>query len=168
MADVTEGPLVVVPLDALIQMFGKWGLPPWGPDNLGGDVDCAPLAEQITVDVDTLVAADTKDLLAMNPQTVLYQPGDDPMMLLRAAITELSIADRNHYLAWKADMHRIAIYRDLLELAWGIIANAGQGDWKGTQTEEWVGAAERWRDEYHETLNDPSPGGPEPETEVPE
>lgn len=34
---------------------------------------------------------------------------------------------------------------ELLEAAWGIIANAGQGNW-ATQGDEWIGAAERWRD----------------------
>ncbi len=38
---------------------------------------------------------------------------------------------------------------DLLEAAWGIIANAGGGDWT-TQTPEWQEAAARWRDAYHE------------------
>ena len=36
---------------------------------------------------------------------------------------------------------------ELLELAWGLIANAGGGDWD-TQSEEWRGAAARWRDEW--------------------
>lgn len=36
---------------------------------------------------------------------------------------------------------------DLLELAWGLIANAGGGDWQ-TQTQEWRDAAGRWRDLY--------------------
>lgn len=38
---------------------------------------------------------------------------------------------------------------DLIESAWGIIANAGGGNWE-TQTDEWVAAAESWRDRYHE------------------
>lgn len=38
--------------------------------------------------------------------------------------------------------------RDLLEVAWGIIANANGGDWSKA-TDEWREAAERWRDEYH-------------------
>ena len=37
---------------------------------------------------------------------------------------------------------------DLLESAWGIIANAGGGDWT-TQTDDWQRAAARWREEYH-------------------
>ena len=36
---------------------------------------------------------------------------------------------------------------NMLDTAWGIIANAGQGNWK-TQTEEWQKCAEQWRDEY--------------------
>lgn len=37
---------------------------------------------------------------------------------------------------------------DLLYEAWGVIANAGGGDWT-TQTDEWVEAAVRWRDRFH-------------------
>lgn len=37
---------------------------------------------------------------------------------------------------------------DLNEAAWGLIANAGNGDWT-TQTPEWQEAAARWRDRYH-------------------
>lgn len=44
--------------------------------------------------------------------------------------------------------------RDLLEVAWGIIANAGGGNWQATQTAEWIGAAETWRDAYHDELGD--------------
>lgn len=36
---------------------------------------------------------------------------------------------------------------ELLDSAWGLIANAGNGDWS-TQTVEWQGAAVRWRDQY--------------------
>lgn len=41
--------------------------------------------------------------------------------------------------------------KDLPEAAWGIIANAGEGNWDN-ETPEWREAAERWRDAYHETL----------------
>lgn len=37
------------------------------------------------------------------------------------------------------------------ETAWGIIANAGGGDWT-KETKEWQEAAARWRDEYFATL----------------
>ena len=37
---------------------------------------------------------------------------------------------------------------DLLSDAWGIIANAGGGDWT-TQTKQWQRAATQWRDDYH-------------------
>ena len=36
---------------------------------------------------------------------------------------------------------------DLLETAWGIIANAGGGDWQ-KETEVWQGAVSRWRENY--------------------
>jgi hypothetical protein len=36
---------------------------------------------------------------------------------------------------------------DAIEAAWGIIANAGGGDWT-KETPEWQAAATRWRDEY--------------------
>jgi hypothetical protein len=41
---------------------------------------------------------------------------------------------------------------DGLELAWGLIANAGEGNWD-RETPEWKAAAERWRDEvWHPAL----------------
>lgn len=40
---------------------------------------------------------------------------------------------------------------DLLELAWGIIANAGGGDWE-RESKEWQDAASKWRDCYHGSL----------------
>lgn len=36
---------------------------------------------------------------------------------------------------------------DALEMAWGVIANAGGGDWE-TQSVEWQEVAARWRDEH--------------------
>jgi hypothetical protein len=51
---------------------------------------------------------------------------------------------------------------EALETAWGIIANAGGGNWH-TQTTEWQEAAERWRDEqYHPILD----ALPKPQQEV--
>jgi hypothetical protein len=44
----------------------------------------------------------------------------------------------------------------LLEEAWGIIANAGWGDWS-RESPEWQGAAARWRKRYHERLDVPRP-----------
>ena len=37
---------------------------------------------------------------------------------------------------------------NLLMLAWGVIANAGGGDWT-VETKEWQKAAAGWRDQYH-------------------
>ena len=42
-------------------------------------------------------------------------------------------------------------YAYLLEIAWGIIANAGGGDWK-RETKDWQRAAAKWRDDYHATV----------------
>jgi len=39
---------------------------------------------------------------------------------------------------------------ELLEAAWGIIANAYGGDWDKAQHPDWKQAAERWRDNYHD------------------
>ncbi len=41
---------------------------------------------------------------------------------------------------------------DLLMLAWGVIANAGHGNW-GLETLEWQEAAGLWRDKWHAYLN---------------
>ena len=41
---------------------------------------------------------------------------------------------------------------NILEAAWGVIANAGGGDWE-KETKEWQEAAARWRDNYHKTLS---------------
>ncbi len=42
-------------------------------------------------------------------------------------------------------------WQDLGEIAWGVIANAGGGDWKLERT-DWQEAAARWRDDYHALL----------------
>ena len=52
--------------------------------------------------------------------------------------------------------HDVVECRRLLELAWGIIANAAGGDWE-RELPEWQEAAARWRDRYHVTLPDPEP-----------
>lgn len=41
---------------------------------------------------------------------------------------------------------------DLIESAWGLIANAGGGDWT-KESDEWSAAAERWRERYHAALD---------------
>lgn len=40
---------------------------------------------------------------------------------------------------------------ELLELAWGLIANANEGNWDDVK-QDWRIAAEKWRDKYHESL----------------
>lgn len=41
-------------------------------------------------------------------------------------------------------------YFETLDSAWGLIANAGGGNWD-LQTEQWRQAARRWRDKYLST-----------------
>lgn len=40
---------------------------------------------------------------------------------------------------------------ELLSRAWGIIANAGEGDWT-EETKEWAQTARQWKDDYHKWL----------------
>ena len=42
---------------------------------------------------------------------------------------------------------------DMLESAWGIIANAGNGNWE-IESKTWQEAAEKWRDNYHSILDE--------------
>ena len=46
---------------------------------------------------------------------------------------------------------REQVLLDMAEMAWGIIANAGEGDWT-RESHDWQKAAARWRDNYHEFL----------------
>lgn len=45
----------------------------------------------------------------------------------------------------------LELFGDLATWAWTIIANAGDGDWEN-ETQEWQGAATRWRDAYRASL----------------
>lgn len=45
---------------------------------------------------------------------------------------------------------------ELLEIAWGVIANASGGDWK-KEPKDWQEAAVRWRDMYDKWLNEHHP-----------
>jgi hypothetical protein len=42
---------------------------------------------------------------------------------------------------------------DMIESAWGIIANAGGGDWS-KESIEWQEAAAAWRDRFHRHLDE--------------
>ena len=44
---------------------------------------------------------------------------------------------------------KAAQYEDLLEAAWTIIANAGEGNW-GRESSDWQKAAIDWREKYHQ------------------
>jgi hypothetical protein len=47
----------------------------------------------------------------------------------------------------------------LLMLAWGLIANAGGGNWDN-ETPEWRKEAQRWRDDFHRRLQAERPSTP--------
>lgn len=47
--------------------------------------------------------------------------------------------------------YEVAPLEDELEAAWGIIANAGGGDWR-KESVDWREAAAKWRDRYHTLL----------------
>ena len=47
--------------------------------------------------------------------------------------------------AVRADAHKKLLH--LLEIAWGVIANASGGDWT-KETQEWRQAAAKWRDDW--------------------
>lgn len=57
-------------------------------------------------------------------------------------VTEDDVAET--MIAAKNEIERL---QHAVDLAWGVIANAGGGDWS-TQTEEWCLAAANWRDRY--------------------
>lgn len=42
-------------------------------------------------------------------------------------------------------------FEGLCEWAWGIIANAGEGNWK-KESNDWQEAAEKWRDNWLDLL----------------
>lgn len=56
-------------------------------------------------------------------------------------------------------------HADLLEAAWGIIANAycGREGWSAAAP-DWQEAAKQWRDEYHASLPPAKRGADEPDT----
>lgn len=43
----------------------------------------------------------------------------------------------------------------LMMYAWTIICNVDSGQWSANQSEEWISAAERWREQYHAYLGVP-------------
>lgn len=56
---------------------------------------------------------------------------------------------RTARMMWPATADNAA---DLLEYAWTIICNAGEGDWT-RESAEWQGAAARLREQYHAFLD---------------
>jgi len=44
----------------------------------------------------------------------------------------------------------------MLEWAWAIMANAGEGNWEH-ESKDWQEAAARWRDQYNMIISNPNP-----------
>ena len=66
-------------------------------------------------------------------ETGQWEPATKPETLLIEAIEDFIISDKA----------KIEALEHKLDLAWGIIANAGGGNWKN-ETKEWQEAATKW------------------------
>ena len=153
----TNGDQVIVSRERLLQLFGKWGLPPWpdrdGNPTLGGDVDCAPLAEQIVADVDILCGT--------------TPPATNETAVAPDADQGRRDPDRP---GWITDPTDPEFLPDLVEAAWGLIANAGwnlghPGQGPGEPSPGWDDAAVAWRERYHRWLDMAYPQTPADPTE---
>lgn len=90
--------LVAVPLEKLVQLFGKYLLPKDGETY-------SSAAGAIVDDLKELVIHDDIDkTLALQSQQVIWNPGDDPLVLLMAALRELSIAQELRHKAAMEDL----------------------------------------------------------------
>lgn len=67
-----------------------------------------------------------------------------PTLTFEEDVETYVIVDPNH--------HKAPTETDLLEFAWGIICNAGGGDWE-KESKDWQGAAARFRAEYFQWLD---------------
>lgn len=67
-------------------------------------------------------------------------------------LSELQESTVEHRSRLEALDKKLQAMADGCETAWGIIANAG--NWHGSNTSEWVGAAIRWRDEFYHPMLD--------------
>jgi hypothetical protein len=79
--------------------------------------------------------------------TTVYLVGGDTFRVLE------TVGDVVHQVIWGSRNETIH-WRDGVEVAWGIIANAGvpQGDWT-SMSQEWQNAAAKWRDTYMPALS---------------
>lgn len=108
-----------------------------------------------------------------NKMVVAAMEGIQPPMHLRGILTMQDQAEMHRRLYREPETapgepevapeeKNLQAFRDGLELAWGIIANAGkpQGDWK-SMPEDWQKAAAAWRDKYlGMAYSDAPPRGP--------
>ena len=76
-------------------------------------------------------------------------PTCETVALLAEAIDSIT-AERSRAEKAEADL---AVRDELLELAWGLIANANEGDWVLTDA-KWHAAAIDWRENWHRLLTE--------------
>lgn len=84
---------------------------------------------------------ETNGVIELLKNSRIEVPGEAGVMLSlmkRCIVAEETIAD--HHRGLRNDS-------DLLDLAWGVIANVGGGDWS-KESDDWRGAAESWRDAF--------------------
>jgi hypothetical protein len=104
------------------------------------------------VDVCTLVKQDLEDRITLGEKrygerlktfngrdavTDAYQEVLDLSVYLRQYIEEQRVKSKNE--------------DEVLNLAWGLIANAGGGNWS-VETDEWQKAARRWQELYNKSI----------------
>lgn len=91
-------------------------------------------------------------------EAVASSPSTDLSVIVDSVVARVEpmMALMRTYHSQEVDLADMALHHDskvteACEVAWGIIANAGGGDWT-TQTPEWQTAAARWRDDYWHPL----------------
>lgn len=80
----------------------------------------------------------------------------DEKTLALAREYNLEFADDILAFARKVREEALAENALLVELAWGIIANASGGNWD-LESKDWQTAAAKWRDDYHHSLKRDQP-----------
>lgn len=96
----------------------------------------------------------TKDMQGEVTKSTADHPGETAMGVAARLWCESETEHINMEPALAmAFARKVRGYHDLIESAWGIIANAGWGNWE-KESVEWREAATRWREKYHAMLDE--------------
>jgi hypothetical protein len=71
----------------------------------------------------------------------------DDIANLRGGIKAIEVAD-----TIRALIAERWVTSDLIQMAWGLLANVSEGNWE-RQTDEWQDAVKRWRSAYFQLLD---------------